>query len=37
MIRLVTVGEGGRGGVEGGEARLCRVYHAVGHKAELGL
>jgi hypothetical protein len=36
MVWLVTVGEGGRGRVGGGEACVCRPHHAVGHKAELG-
>ena len=35
MVRLMTVGEGGSGHVEGGEADVSRVHRAVGREAEL--
>ena len=35
MVRLVAIGEGGRGRVEGGEARVCQAHRAVGREAEL--
>lgn len=35
MVRLMTVGKGGSGRVEGGEASVSRVRRAVGHEAEL--
>ena len=35
MVRLVAIGEGGRGCVEGDKARVCLARRAVARKAEL--